>query len=146
MTDIRLYTDSIKRPDASCGIRPRALPNPPPPWVKFLPNGDAYPNVVLEVAVNNESPVNSKRIVTDISAVQPASASGSGLKSVFQEGSFGWHGQIDRPLEIDPHQHEAPTASSLNQRTGESDLPYSNGYRLRQWDRYPTQFSCHVGC
>ena len=61
MTDIRLYAGAIKRPDASYGIRPRALPNPPPPWVKFLPNGDPYPNVVLEVAVNYESPLKLKR-------------------------------------------------------------------------------------
>jgi hypothetical protein len=56
MTDVRLYAGTIKRPDASYMLRPRALPIPPPPWVKFLPNGDPYPNVVIEVAVNHESP------------------------------------------------------------------------------------------
>ena len=61
MTDIRLYAGAIKRPDASYGIRLRALPNPPPPWVKFLPNGSSYLNVVIEVAVNNESLLKLKR-------------------------------------------------------------------------------------
>jgi hypothetical protein len=61
MADVRLYAGAIKRPDASYGIRPRALPNPPPPWLKYLPNGDPYPNVVLEVAVNHESPQKLKR-------------------------------------------------------------------------------------
>jgi hypothetical protein len=29
---------------------------PPPAWKKFLPDGLPYPNIVIEVAVNNESP------------------------------------------------------------------------------------------
>jgi hypothetical protein len=56
MPDVRLYAGSIKRPDASFRIRPRALPNPPPAWLRFLPNGVPYPNVVVEVAVNHEGP------------------------------------------------------------------------------------------
>ena len=61
MADIRLSAGTIKRPDASYGIRPRALPNPPPPWLKFQPNGDPYPNVVIEVEVNNESALKLKQ-------------------------------------------------------------------------------------
>jgi len=45
----------VKRPDFSFGIRPTALPNLLPTWLKFLPNGEPYPNVVIEVAVNHES-------------------------------------------------------------------------------------------
>jgi hypothetical protein len=56
MPDVRLDAGTIKRPDASFGIRPRALPNPPPAWLRFLPNGEPYPNVVVEVAVNHEGP------------------------------------------------------------------------------------------
>lgn len=61
MADVRLYAGAIKRPDASYRIRPRALPHLPPPWLRYLPNGDPYPNVVLEVAVNHESPQKLKR-------------------------------------------------------------------------------------
>lgn len=51
-----MYAGAIKRPDASFRIRPRAMPNPPPGWIKFFRNGAPYPNVVVEVAVNNEGP------------------------------------------------------------------------------------------
>jgi len=56
MPDVRLFAGAIKCPDSSFGIRPTALPNPPPAWLRFLPNGAPYPNVVVEVAVNNEGP------------------------------------------------------------------------------------------
>jgi hypothetical protein len=45
-----------KRPDGSMRIINRLLPNPPPAWIKHLPNGKPYPNLVLEVAVMNEYP------------------------------------------------------------------------------------------
>jgi len=32
------------------------IPNPPPAWMKFLPDGLPYPNIVVEVAVNHETP------------------------------------------------------------------------------------------
>jgi hypothetical protein len=32
------------------------LPNPPPAWIQYLPNGKPHPNIVVEVAVGNESP------------------------------------------------------------------------------------------
>jgi hypothetical protein len=54
MPDVRLSDGTIKRPDASYRIRPRALPNPPPSWLKFLPDGAPYPNVVVEVDVDGE--------------------------------------------------------------------------------------------
>jgi hypothetical protein len=52
--DVRLFDGTIKRPDASFGIRPGALPNPPPSWLKFLPDRGPYPNVIVEVEVDRE--------------------------------------------------------------------------------------------
>jgi len=53
---MHLFAGAIKCSDLSFGIRPTALPNLPPAWLRFLPNGAPYPNVVVEVAVNNEGP------------------------------------------------------------------------------------------
>ena len=55
-----MYAGAIKHPDASFRIWTRALPNPPFDWIRFLPNGAPYPNVVVEVAVNNEGPAKLK--------------------------------------------------------------------------------------
>jgi hypothetical protein len=54
--DVRLTNHSIKRPDLSFKITRPSIPNPSPPWLKFQLNGHPYPNLVVEVAVNNESP------------------------------------------------------------------------------------------
>ena len=54
--DVHLYTEAIKCLDTSFSIHHGALPNPPYAWLRFLPNGEPYPNVVLEVAVNHEGP------------------------------------------------------------------------------------------
>ena len=54
--DVRLNNRSIKRPDASFKIRRSQIPVPPPVWLKWQPNGHPYPNLVVEVAVNNEGP------------------------------------------------------------------------------------------
>lgn len=52
-----LTNRSKKRPDYSWQFRkPRIPSTPPPAWMKFLPDGLPYPNIVVEVAVNNESP------------------------------------------------------------------------------------------
>jgi len=56
MPDLLLNVGTIIRPDASFGLRPGAIPTPPPARLKFLPNGDPYPNIVVEVVVNNERP------------------------------------------------------------------------------------------
>ncbi len=53
---MKLYNLSIKRPDSSYPLLADKIPLPPPNWLRFLPNGMPYPNVVVEVAVNNESP------------------------------------------------------------------------------------------
>jgi len=34
ITDVRLYAGTVKRPDVSYRIRPRAMPNPPPAWAE----------------------------------------------------------------------------------------------------------------
>jgi hypothetical protein len=47
---------SKKRPDYSWQIRKPRIPTPPPPWMKFLPDSLPYPNIVVEIAANNESP------------------------------------------------------------------------------------------
>ena len=51
---MKLTNHAKKRPDYSWQIRKPRIPNPPPPWMKFLPDGLPYPNIVVEVAVNNE--------------------------------------------------------------------------------------------
>src|SRR5436190_19525698 len=56
VTDCKLNNRSIKRPDTSFHLAHNHIPAPPPAWPKFLPNGAPYPNIVIEVAVNNESP------------------------------------------------------------------------------------------
>ena len=54
--DCKLNNRSIKRPDASYTIKPPHIPNPRPGWMKLKPNGIVYPNIVVEIAVNNQSP------------------------------------------------------------------------------------------
>lgn len=54
MIEYKLNNRSIKRPDTSFHLTRN--PTPPPTWLKFLPNGAPYPDIVVEVAVNNESP------------------------------------------------------------------------------------------
>lgn len=56
LTSVDVILDNIskKRPDTSFRIPNRFLPTPPPAWMKFLPNGKTYPNIVVEVAVQNE--------------------------------------------------------------------------------------------
>ena len=61
MTDVHLNC-GLKRPDLSYSIRPRALPNPAPNWMRFCPSGKPYPHVVVEVAVNHEGP---KKLIED---------------------------------------------------------------------------------
>lgn len=56
--DVRVNNRSVKRPDASFKIRRTQIPAPPPNWLKTQPNGHPYPNVVVEVTVNNEGPQN----------------------------------------------------------------------------------------
>src|SRR5437667_9514353 len=53
---MKLTNRCKKRPDYSYQIRKPQIPTPPPPWMKFLPDGLPYPNIVVEVAVNHESP------------------------------------------------------------------------------------------
>ena len=54
--DMPLTNRSLKRPDYSWQLRKQKIPTPPPSWMKFLPDGFPYPNIVVEVEVNNESP------------------------------------------------------------------------------------------
>ena len=54
--DCKLNNRSVKRPDASFCLTRNSIPQPPPAWLKFLPDGVPYPNIVVEVAVNHESP------------------------------------------------------------------------------------------
>jgi hypothetical protein len=45
---------SVKRPDTSFHLCRNSIPEPPPAWLRFMPNGAPYPNIVVEVEVNNE--------------------------------------------------------------------------------------------
>ena len=51
--------NSKKRPDASWRSQKSQIPNPGPSWIKLLPNNPynlPFPSIVVEGAVNNESP------------------------------------------------------------------------------------------
>lgn len=54
--DCKLNNRSIKRPDTSFHLHQNSIPQPPLGWLKFMSNGALYPNIVVEVAVNHESP------------------------------------------------------------------------------------------
>src|SRR5271170_7977490 len=54
--DCTLNNRSVKRPDASFHLHRNSIPQPPPDWLKFMRNGAPYPNIVVEVEVNHESP------------------------------------------------------------------------------------------
>ena len=54
--DCKLNNRSIKHPGASYTVKPPHIPNPRPGWMKLKPNGIVYPNIVVDVAVNKESP------------------------------------------------------------------------------------------
>jgi hypothetical protein len=54
--DIVLSPIRKKRPDASWRLQRHLLPNPPPCWLKFDARGFPIAHVVVEVAVENESP------------------------------------------------------------------------------------------
>src|SRR5277367_246925 len=54
-----LLGTSKKRPDQSFRIRKSRIPNPRPAWLKLLPDNPyalPYPSIVVEVAVNDETP------------------------------------------------------------------------------------------
>jgi len=57
--DMQLTPRTLKRPGMSFGLQSSAIPNPPPTWLKFLPQGHAasfLPSIVAEVNVTDESP------------------------------------------------------------------------------------------
>jgi len=55
--DCKLNNRSVKRPDTSFHLHQNSIPQPPPGCLKFMGNGAPYPNIVVEVAVNHESPM-----------------------------------------------------------------------------------------
>ena len=54
--DCQINNRSVKRPDSSFHLYENSIPQPPPGWLKFMANGAPYPNIVVEVVVNHESP------------------------------------------------------------------------------------------
>jgi len=57
--DMQLTPRTLKRPAMSLGLQSSAIPNPPPTWLKFLPQGQAaspFLSIVAEVNVTDESP------------------------------------------------------------------------------------------
>ena len=54
--DCQLNDRSVKRPDASFRLTRNNIPQHRPAWLKFMPNGVPYPNIVAEVAIGDESP------------------------------------------------------------------------------------------
>jgi hypothetical protein len=72
VTDCELNHRSIKRPDASFHLHFNSIPQPPPVWLKFMSNDAPYPNIVVEVAVNHESPT---KLINDCQRYFSASTS-----------------------------------------------------------------------
>src|ERR1700737_2295743 len=93
--DCKLNNRSIKRPDTSFHLNHNSIPQPPPAWLKFMANGAPYPNIVVEVAVNHESPTklmnNCQRYFTATTSVRVW----IGVKYWFVEKKF-WVGFAQR--------------------------------------------------
>jgi len=120
MADVRLFAGAIKRPDLSYQIRPRALPNTPPAWLRFLANGITYPNVVVEVAVNNEG---SRKLRDDCHRYFSSISIWIGVK-VWIAGRKFWVGWGERSptgnraliqtnMQFPPHYHPINTPVNL---------------------------------
>lgn len=92
---MKLNNRSKKRPDASFRLLADKIPVPPPNWLRLLPNGMPYPNIVVEVAVNNESP---QRLLDDADRYFTLFTSTTiwiGVK-VWVKGKFFWVGWGER--------------------------------------------------
>jgi len=93
--DIVLTPNRKKRPGASWGLRRHLLPNPPPPWLQFDAAGLPTANVVLEVAVEHESP---DTLMTDCQAYFGPNTSTTlwiGIK-IWLAGQKFWVGYAER--------------------------------------------------
>lgn len=123
MLDIRMYAGAIKRPDSSYLIRPRALPDPPPDWIKFLQDDVPYPNVVVEVAVNNEGPTQLKADCHRYFSSSTSVCVWIGIK-VWVAGRKFWVGWAERApsgnratihsnMRFPPHHHPVNTPTNL---------------------------------
>jgi hypothetical protein len=123
MPDVHLFAGTIKRPDSSFGIRPTALPNPPPAWLRFLPNGAPYPNVVVEVEVNHEGLTKLRADCHRYFSNSTSVCVWVGIKVWVAERKF-WVGWADRSedgnratihtnLRFPPHHHPVNTPVNL---------------------------------
>ena len=83
---MKLKNRSIKRPDASYCLLSDKIPVP---YLHFLPNGIPYPNVVVEVAVNNESPQRSLDDADRYFSAFTSTTVWVGVK-VWVKGKKGW--------------------------------------------------------
>ena len=74
LVDWRLDNRSVKRPDASFHLHRHSLSQPPPGWLKFMPNGVPYPDITIEIVVSDEIPTklmsDSQRYFTAITSVR----------------------------------------------------------------------------
>jgi len=59
LSDVHLRFQFLQSPDASLGIRCRAIQNPRPSWMRFQSIRQPYPNVMIKVVVNHEGPKSS---------------------------------------------------------------------------------------
>jgi hypothetical protein len=97
---------SLKRPDASFKIAEDQIPNPAPAWLRFLPDNSPYPNVVVEIAVNNEAP---NKLINDAHRYFAANTSVQvwvGVK-VWLQGRevLGWMGRTGSQWSWGYHSH-----------------------------------------
>jgi hypothetical protein len=121
--DVHCDNRNKKRPDASYKIRRPDIPAPPPAWLKFLPNGQPYPNLVVEVAVNNESPT---RLLGDMQRYFRRETSVRiwiGVKYWTASGKFwcewagrrpvGLGGRLHTQMLWPPHHHDIDVATNI---------------------------------
>lgn len=121
-TDVRVSNRSVKRPDASFKVRRPLIPAPPPNWLKMQPNGHPYPNLVIEVAVNNEGP----QLLDDMQRYFSRRTSirvGIGVKYWTAGRKFwvGWAerrpgglgGRLHTQMQWPPNHHDISTATNI---------------------------------
>jgi hypothetical protein len=91
------------------------MPNPPPPWIKFLQNASPYLNVIDEIAVNNEGPAQLQSDCHRYFSNATSVCLWIGIKVLSAGGKFwvGWaerapggnRARIHSDMRFPPHHH-----------------------------------------
>ena len=93
--DIVLSPTTKKRPDASWRLERHLLPNPPPAWLQLDARGLPTASVVLEVAVDNESPTTLQEDCHAYFGVNTSTTVWVGVK-IWLAGCKFWVGWAER--------------------------------------------------